>query len=43
MSLRSAEDVHVSALEQVALCEMLRSGGYERHVRRMRARYRGPP
>ena len=40
VSLRSAEDVHVSALEQVALCEMLRSGGYERHVRRMRARYR---
>jgi GntR family transcriptional regulator/MocR family aminotransferase len=38
--LRSAEDVHVSALEQVALCEMLRSGAYERHVRRMRARYR---
>jgi len=40
VSLRSAEDVHVSALEQVALCEMLRSGAYERHVRRMRARYR---
>jgi GntR family transcriptional regulator/MocR family aminotransferase len=40
VSLRSAEDVHVSALEQIALCEMLRSGGYERHVRRMRARYR---
>jgi GntR family transcriptional regulator/MocR family aminotransferase len=39
-SLRSAEDVHVPALEQVALCELLRSGGYERHVRRMRARYR---
>ncbi|MDP9256176.1 MAG: PLP-dependent aminotransferase family protein [Actinomycetota bacterium] len=40
VSLRSAEDVHVAALEQVALCEMLRSGAYERHVRRMRARYR---
>ncbi|HET6172690.1 MAG TPA: PLP-dependent aminotransferase family protein [Gaiellales bacterium] len=40
VSLRSAEDVHVSALEQVALCQLLRSGGYERHVRRMRARYR---
>ena len=39
-SLRAAEDVHVSALEQVALCQMLLSGGYERHVRRMRARYR---
>jgi GntR family transcriptional regulator/MocR family aminotransferase len=39
-SLRNAEDVHVSALEQIALCQMLRSGAYERHVRRMRARYR---
>jgi GntR family transcriptional regulator / MocR family aminotransferase len=38
--LRSGEDVHVPALEQIALCELLRSGGYERHVRRMRARYR---
>ena len=41
VSLRAAEDVHVSALEQVALCQLLLSGGYERHVRRMRARYRG--
>ncbi len=40
VALRSGEDVHVSALEQVALCELLRSGAYERHVRRMRARYR---
>jgi GntR family transcriptional regulator/MocR family aminotransferase len=40
-SLRAAEDVHVSALEQIALCQLLLSGGYERHVRRMRARYRG--
>jgi GntR family transcriptional regulator/MocR family aminotransferase len=38
--LRAAEDVHVSALEQVALCQMLRSGAYERQVRRMRACYR---
>jgi GntR family transcriptional regulator/MocR family aminotransferase len=41
MSLREREDVHVPVLEQIALCELLRSGGYERHVRRMRARYRG--
>ena len=41
VNLRAAEDVHVSALEQVALCQMLASGAYERHVRRMRARYRG--
>jgi GntR family transcriptional regulator/MocR family aminotransferase len=40
VTLRSAEDVHVSALEQVALCQMLRTGGYERHVRRMRTQYR---
>ena len=38
--LRTAEDVHVPAPEQIALAELLRSGGYERHVRRMRARYR---
>jgi GntR family transcriptional regulator/MocR family aminotransferase len=41
LSLRESEDVHVPVLEQIALCELLRSGGYERHVRRMRARYRG--
>jgi GntR family transcriptional regulator/MocR family aminotransferase len=41
VSMRYGEDVHVPALEQIALCELLRSGGYERHVRRMRARYRG--
>jgi GntR family transcriptional regulator/MocR family aminotransferase len=40
-ALRSAEDMHVSALDQIALCELLSSGAYERHVRRMRARYRG--
>ena len=39
-SLRTAEDVHVPAPDQIALCHLLRSGAYERHVRRMRARYR---
>jgi GntR family transcriptional regulator/MocR family aminotransferase len=39
-SLRIAEDVHVPAPDQIALCQLLRSGAYERHVRRMRARYR---
>ena len=39
-SLRAAEDVHVPAPDQIALCHLLRSGAYERHVRRMRARYR---
>ncbi|MDX6621259.1 MAG: GntR family transcriptional regulator / MocR family aminotransferase, partial [Gaiellales bacterium] len=41
VALRSGEDVHVPALEQIALCRLIASGGYERHVRRMRARYRG--
>ena len=41
VSLRAAEDVHAPAPDQIALCQMLRSGVYERHVRRMRARYRG--
>jgi GntR family transcriptional regulator/MocR family aminotransferase len=40
LELRRAEDAHVPAPEQLALCELLRSGEYERHVRRMRARYR---
>jgi GntR family transcriptional regulator / MocR family aminotransferase len=40
VDLRSSEDVHVPAPEQIALCQMLASGSYERHVRRMRARYR---
>jgi GntR family transcriptional regulator / MocR family aminotransferase len=39
-SLRTYEDVHVPAPDQIALCQLLRSGVYERHVRRMRARYR---
>ena len=33
-SLRTAEDVHVPAPDQIALCHLLRSGAYERHVRR---------
>ncbi len=40
VALRTSEDVHVPAPEQIALCQMLASGAYERHVRRMRARYR---
>jgi GntR family transcriptional regulator/MocR family aminotransferase len=39
--LRLLEDVHVPALEQIAFAEFLTSGGFERHVRRMRSRYRG--
>jgi GntR family transcriptional regulator/MocR family aminotransferase len=40
VALRAAADVHVPALEQIAFCRLLASGAYERHVRRVRARYR---
>jgi GntR family transcriptional regulator/MocR family aminotransferase len=40
LALREAEDVHVPAPEQIAFAELLRTGLYERHVRRMRTRYR---
>jgi GntR family transcriptional regulator / MocR family aminotransferase len=39
-ALREAEDLHVPAPDQIAFAELLGSGAYERHVRRMRARYR---
>jgi GntR family transcriptional regulator/MocR family aminotransferase len=38
--LRRTEDVHVPATHQLAFTELLRSGAFERHVRRMRSRYR---
>jgi GntR family transcriptional regulator/MocR family aminotransferase len=38
--LRRTEDVHVAAPDQIALAELLRSGEFERHIRRLRARYR---
>jgi GntR family transcriptional regulator / MocR family aminotransferase len=41
LALREAEDLHVPAPDQIAFAELLGSGTYERHVRRMRARYRG--
>lgn len=40
LALREVEDVHVPATDQIAFTELLRSGAYERHVRRMRTRYR---
>ncbi|HZC13222.1 MAG TPA: aminotransferase class I/II-fold pyridoxal phosphate-dependent enzyme, partial [Thermoleophilaceae bacterium] len=40
MALREAEDLHVPAPDQIAFAELVRSGAYERHVRRMRSRYR---
>lgn len=40
LTLRTTEDVHVSALDQIAFTELLLSGAFERHVRRMRGRYR---
>jgi GntR family transcriptional regulator/MocR family aminotransferase len=41
LALREAEDLHVPAPDQIAFAELLGSGAYERHVRRMRAQYRG--
>jgi GntR family transcriptional regulator/MocR family aminotransferase len=40
LRLRTTEDVHVPAPEQIAFGELLVSGAFERHVRRMRTRYR---
>jgi GntR family transcriptional regulator / MocR family aminotransferase len=39
LALREVEDVHVPATDQIAFAELLRSGAYDRHVRRMRVRY----
>ena len=41
IALRRADDLHTPAPDQIAFAELLESGAYERHVRRMRARYRG--
>jgi GntR family transcriptional regulator / MocR family aminotransferase len=38
--LRFTEDVHVPIPHQLAFAELMRSGAFERHVRRMRSRYR---
>jgi GntR family transcriptional regulator / MocR family aminotransferase len=40
VNLRLMEDVHVPAPDQLAFSELLLSGAFERHIRRMRARYR---
>jgi GntR family transcriptional regulator/MocR family aminotransferase len=40
VALRHVEDVHVSALDQIAFAELLGSGAFERHIRRMRSVYR---
>jgi GntR family transcriptional regulator / MocR family aminotransferase len=40
LALREVEDVHVPATDQIAFAELLHSGAYERHVRRVRTRYR---
>jgi GntR family transcriptional regulator / MocR family aminotransferase len=39
-ALRACEDVQPSAMDQIAFAELLRSGAFEHHVRRMRTRYR---
>jgi len=40
VGVRIVEDFHVGALEQIAFAEFLVSGAFERHIRRMRGRYR---
>ncbi len=40
VALRRVEDVHAPATDQIAFAELLRSGQLERHIRRMRGRYR---
>jgi GntR family transcriptional regulator / MocR family aminotransferase len=40
INLRASEDLHVSALDQIAFCQLLCTGAFERHIRRMRTRYR---
>jgi GntR family transcriptional regulator / MocR family aminotransferase len=40
VALRRVEDVHVPAPDQLAFSQLLLSGAFERHVRRMRTRYR---
>ncbi len=39
-ALRRLEDLQTAATEQIAFSELLRCGDFERHIRRMRARYR---
>jgi GntR family transcriptional regulator/MocR family aminotransferase len=38
--LRRMEDRHAAVTEQIAFARFLSSGGFERHIRRMRTRYR---
>jgi GntR family transcriptional regulator/MocR family aminotransferase len=40
LALREVEDVHVPVTDQLAFAELLRSGTFERHVRRVRNHYR---
>jgi GntR family transcriptional regulator/MocR family aminotransferase len=39
-ALRAREDVQPSAMDQIAFAELLASGAFDHHVRRMRTRYR---
>jgi GntR family transcriptional regulator/MocR family aminotransferase len=40
VAAKSAADGHSSALDQLALADLITSGGYDRHVRRSRLAYR---
>ncbi|MCQ4212290.1 MocR-like pyridoxine biosynthesis transcription factor PdxR [Streptomyces longispororuber] len=41
LAAKGEREAWASTLDQLALAEFLRSGAYDRHVRRMRQRYRG--
>lgn len=40
VAVKALADVHTGSLDQLTLAELLRSGGYDRHVRRRRLAYR---
>jgi len=40
VALRAVEDMHAPATDQIAFAELLRSGQLERHIKRMRGRYK---
>ena len=40
LDVKGEQERFVSAFEQLTLADFLRSGGYDRHIRRMRSRYR---
>ncbi len=41
LAAKGEREPYAGALEQLTLADFIESGGYDRHVRRMRQRYRG--